>query len=141
MPRINRLARTRSRSRMWLPALALAAVAAVGCGGDDGGDTNGDAADSGSAGGGAALEVVAGDMYFEPTELSADAGEIEVTLVNEGAAVHNFVVEEADDTTVVEVTGGQTGSGTIELEAGDYTFYCSIPGHREAGMEGSLTVG
>lgn len=86
------------------------------------------------------LAVTAGDMYFEPTELATGAGIVEITLTNEGAAIHDVVLEEAGDHKVVEAGGGQTASGSVELEAGTYTFYCSVPGHRSAGMEGTLTV-
>lgn len=78
-------------------------------------------------------------LKFEPTELEADAGTISIGLISEGSLVHDVVIEEADDTKVVEARGGAE-VGTVDLEAGTYTFYCSIPGHREAGMEGTLEV-
>lgn len=77
-------------------------------------------------------------LKFEPTELEADAGTISIGLISEGSLVHDVVIEETD-TKVVEARGGAE-VGTVDLEAGAYTFYCSIPGHREAGMEGTLTV-
>jgi nitrite reductase (NO-forming) len=40
----------------------------------------------------------------------------------------------------VDLPAGQTTNVTIDAPAGTYTFYCSIPGHRQAGMEGTLTV-
>ncbi len=115
--------------------LAAAALVVTACNGDDAGDAdaNGDAAN------GATLQVEAGDLYFEPEELSASAGEIEVVLDNVGDVEHDFVIEEEDDTVVVHADPGETATGTITLDAGTYTFYCSIPGHR-ATMEGVLEV-
>lgn len=59
---------------------------------------------------------------------------------NTGAVEHNLIIEEADDTEVVRAGPGDTADGTIALEAGTYAFYCNIPGHREAGTEGTLEV-
>lgn len=114
--------------------LLLAAVLALtACGG------GGDEASSGDAGDGT-VRIEASDLAFDSEQVSASAGEIEIELSNVGAVEHDFVVEEADDTHVVHTAPGETGTGTIELEPGTYTFYCSVPGHREAGMEGTLEV-
>ena len=87
--------------------------------------------------------VVAGtnSLEFEPPELEAEAGTISVTMTSEGGP-HTFTVEVDDGAeTVVQVfSGAQPATGEIELEAGTYTFFCAIPGHREGGMEGTLTV-
>jgi plastocyanin len=80
------------------------------------------------------------DLKFEPTSLTAAAGTITVTLTSEEAVEHDFVIEDIGDVEVVYSGPGETNSGTVDLEAGTYTFYCSIPGHRTAGMEGTLTV-
>lgn len=114
--------RTRAFSTLFLVlALALAA-----CGGD---------------GGEGAVSVTGTDsLAFEPDELRAAAEEVTVELTCEEGINHNFVIEELDDELVVECDAGATESGSVELESGTYTFYCNIAGHREAGMEGSLTV-
>lgn len=78
-------------------------------------------------------------LKFEPNQLEAAAGTISIGLISEGSLVHDVVIEEIGDTEVVEARGGAE-VGTVDLEAGTYTFYCSIPGHREAGMEGTLEV-
>lgn len=115
--------------------LAVAGVLALGlaaCGG--GGDSASEDVE-------ADVEVTGTDsLKFEPSELEAEAGTIAVGLTSGSSVEHNFVVEEANDTMVVEAPAGQTNVGTIDLEAGTYTFYCSVPGHRTAGMEGTLTV-
>jgi plastocyanin len=124
------------RSRVGV--LATAAVLSLGlaaCGGDDGGE--------------AATPTVEPDvsvtgtdaLKYDPDALEADAGEIAIGLTAGESVEHNLVVEGVDgDAPVVEVNKGATSVGTVELEPGEYTFYCSIPGHRTAGMEGTLTV-
>ncbi|HEX6261698.1 MAG TPA: plastocyanin/azurin family copper-binding protein [Actinomycetota bacterium] len=61
-------------------------------------------------------------------------------LTSQEGINHTFVVEEAGDEVVAAADPGQTDTGTIELDAGSYTFYCDVPGHREARMEGTLEV-
>lgn len=124
------------RSQVLLGSVAVLALTACGGGGDAEGDAGASAAGESS---GSSLTVEAGDIYFGTEELSAPAGEIEITLDNTGVAQHDFVIEEAGDAVVAEAMGGETATGTIELEAGTYTFYCSVPGHRGS-MEGTLTV-
>jgi plastocyanin len=125
--------RQRPRPRHLAVGLALA-LGLAGCGGDDAGGTGDAAAASG-------IEVEAGDLYFEPDALTATAGEVTVTLDNVGAIEHDFVIEEAGDVDVVGmVAPGDSATGTVELEAGTYTVYCSVAGHRSAGMEATLGV-
>lgn len=129
MPRLLRPARPL--------VLALgAAVALSACGGGD--TATSDAAAAPVEG---ALAVLGTDnLKFDPATLQADAGEITVALTCEGRVAHDLVIEETGDKVAI-CNGGGTGSGTVELAAGDYTYYCSLPGHRGAGMEGTLTVG
>lgn len=126
------------KRRAWLAALLAAlalTVAACGGGGDEGEDEGGDDGD----GGGATLSLQGKEFEFIPNTLSAPADtEVTVQLENVGTIEHDFTVDEANLTVLVPAT--ETGSGTFELPAGTYTFYCSVPGHREAGMEGTLTV-
>lgn len=86
-----------------------------------------------------ALVFVAVDIEFEEAPSTAEAGELTIALDNQGGAPHDVTIEEEGDETVVEANGGETATGTIELEAGTYTYYCSVPGHR-ATMEGTLEV-
>jgi uncharacterized cupredoxin-like copper-binding protein len=117
------------------PRLAIALALALGvaaCGGDD---AAGDVEPS------AVLEVEGGEMYYEPDRLVAIAGEVTVTLDNVGIVEHDFLIEEMGDLDVVGmVDPGQSATGTVELEPGTYTVYCSVPGHRNAGMQATLEV-
>lgn len=116
-------------------AIALGVVLALSaCAGGGSSDTGGAGTTEG------ALAVTGTDtLKFEPSSLEADAGEVTIELVCESAVAHNLVIEE-DDRKVAECNSGATDTGTVALEAGDYTFYCDLPGHRSAGMEGTLTV-
>jgi plastocyanin len=99
---------------------------------------DGDADTSTSSGG---VTVVATEFAFDPEDFSLPADEdVELTLENKGVVEHDIVVEELDDRELVYADAGQTVTETVTVPAGTYVFYCSIPGHRAAGMEGTLTV-
>jgi uncharacterized cupredoxin-like copper-binding protein len=89
---------------------------------------------------GAGLSVEMVDIAFKPTELTIPANtDTVLNLTNSGAAVHNFTIDNPAVTSG-DYTPGQTGTLTLNLPAGTYQYYCSIPGHKEAGMVGTLTV-
>jgi plastocyanin len=128
--------------RTRLGALAVSGVLAMtlaACGGDD--TTNGGDTDNGGGTASSTFELQGtDDLKFDKTSGTVAAGEVEIVLTNGPTVEHNVVIEELGDELVVEGGPGETVSGTVELEAGTYTYYCSIPGHRQAGMEGTLTV-
>jgi plastocyanin len=131
-----------------LTTLALV-VAVAACGGDDDDDEGseepaaGQTTTEGGGGGGETLMLAAdpgGDLSFDQTELHAAAGEVTIELTNDSGIPHNVEVEGNGVEEVSEtITEGST-SLTLTLEPGEYEFYCAVPGHREGGMEGTLTV-
>ncbi|MDQ3729915.1 MAG: plastocyanin/azurin family copper-binding protein [Actinomycetota bacterium] len=84
----------------------------------------------------------AGDLVFDPTTLEAEAGEVTIDYTNPSEVPHNVAIEDGSETVAQgeTVTGGASGPATADLEPGEYAYYCSIPSHRESGMEGTLTV-
>ncbi len=85
------------------------------------------------------IEIMAMNIAFEPTAVAVDApGEYEVVLTNHDGVEHNVTFA---DGTVITAAANETGQGTVTIPAEGMTFICSIPGHREAGMEGAVTVG
>jgi len=101
------------------------------------------AADAAAAGAGAPAnggEVDSHDIFFEPTELSIPANtDVTVKLPNEGVTLHNFSIDELSIS--VDIAPGATEEVVINAPAGEYEYYCNVPGHKEAGMHGTLTVG
>jgi uncharacterized cupredoxin-like copper-binding protein len=89
------------------------------------------------------LSVVAREFVYEPKDLLAKAGEVTFTVRNTGAVEHDFVVENAAKKLVAEARpfpAGKTVQVKARLAPGTYIVYCSIPGHREAGMQATLRV-
>ncbi len=127
--------------------LALAAFGLAACGGDDE-ETSTEAATTEtteSAGGGGSVSVEAdpdGALAYTTTELSAPAGDVTVEFDNPSSTGHDVVIEDADGNEIArtDVITGDTTTTDAKLEAGDYTFFCSVDGHRDAGMEGTLTA-
>lgn len=93
-----------------------------------------------AAGGEGDVTVVMVDIAFEPSEFTIAADtDVVVSLPNEGVLEHNFVIDELDIASDL-VPGGESTTVTINAAAGTYEYYCSVPGHKEAGMVGTLTV-
>lgn len=94
------------------------------------------------------VEIPEDAFVFEAVDIDwgeaperVDAGEVTLAILNAGDIVHNLVIEELGDELVAEAPGGEADVGEVSLTAGeDYTYYCSVPGHREAGMEGTFTA-
>lgn len=134
----------------------VAALALVACGGDDDSETTGTQADqapasappetavSGQEAAGNHLTLAAdpgGALSYEPDSLTASAGEVTVDFTNQSDTGHSVVFErDGEDVAGTEVITDSSASVTFDAEPGEYRFYCSVPGHAEAGMEGTLTV-
>jgi plastocyanin len=83
-----------------------------------------------------------GQLSYNTTSLSAKAGAVSIDFTNASPVGHNVTVESSSGETVGATPTFQGGSKTValNLKPGTYKFFCSVPGHRQAGMEGTLTV-
>ena len=149
-----------SRSRPLRPAQGLAVLAVVlaaltGCsGGEEGGTTATTSSPSAAESGGPAATTSAdaaegetvtateGEMFIELSEDAFTAGSYTFEVVNEGSGTHDFVVErDGADVAASETIGpGASTTLTVDLEPGEYVFYCSVANHRAMGMEVTVTV-
>jgi len=90
------------------------------------------------------LEIPAdpsGALLFTFAGAVAPPGALTITSPNESSVPHNIALEGTGVDEVGEVVqNGGVSEIEADVEAGEYTFYCSVPGHREGGMEGTLTV-
>lgn len=92
-------------------------------------------------GGGLALSAdPGGALSFDKDALDAQAGEVTITMGNSSSTPHNVAIEGQGVDEKGEVVTQAESQVSAQLEPGEYTFYCSVPGHRQGGMEGTLTV-
>jgi plastocyanin len=142
-----------------LAVLAIAATfgLAAGCGDDDDEDTAASEAtttEEAAAGGGGAIEVGMTEYAFDPADLTVSKGDT-ITVTNDGQLPHNYTVPTRDESAGAELppdlrdlalgTGDVDPGSSGEYEVGDmalgeYKVICTIPGHAEKGMKGTLTV-
>jgi plastocyanin len=111
---------------------------------DKAGDAK-DEAEGGSEGSASTFDVEAdpdGDLAFTADEATVKAGKVPVNFTNSSPVPHDVRIESPDGKDVggTEVISETNESASVNLKPGEYTFYCSVPGHRPAGMEGTLTV-
>lgn len=80
-------------------------------------------------------------LKFDQAPTTLPAGQVTIELQNMSGLPHDVVFEGVRGSKpVVETEGKDSGTGTVELKPGTYTYYCNVPGHRGAGMEGTVTV-
>jgi plastocyanin len=104
----------------------------------------GEAAEPQGAGGGRVLATSAdpgGELSFDTAALEARPGAVTIRMENPSSVPHNVSIE-GRGVNEEGRTVGQGGISTVtaELQPGEYDFYCSVAGHRQGGMEGTLTV-
>jgi plastocyanin len=137
-------------------AIVALAVGVAACGGDD--DSSAEPAppatpteepaeateEPAAEGGSSEIPLLAledGSLAYDTTELSAETGDITIAFSNPSGTPHNVAVEgEGIEEVLGEVVTNADAPITVSLEPGTYTFFCSVPGHRQAGMEGTITV-
>jgi plastocyanin len=140
--------------------LAIAALALVACGsssdsssstaetngGESQAEQGGAAKEEGGGGGSAStLQFEAdpnGELAYTSTSETAKAGNVTVEFKNPQALTHDVAIEDAsgEEVGATELIADGSDTTTVDLKPGTYTFFCTVPGHREAGMEGTLTV-
>jgi plastocyanin len=135
--------------------VALAGFGLAACGSDDSSSTSTSSeaettasttsTASGSGGSGGTVQIAAdpsGALAFTQSKITAPAGTDTIDFENASSTGHNVEIEDSSGEDIAEtdtITDGKT-STTADLQPGTYTFYCGVPGHREAGMEGTITV-
>lgn len=94
-----------------------------------------------AAGGGEVTVESLDTLRFEPAELTVGVGGT-ITMTNAGVLPHDLFCDELGGELIPLLNGGESASWEVPADAapGTYTFYCSVPGHRDAGMEGTLTI-
>ena len=140
------------------PVLFVAAVLAtfglVACGGDDNGSGNTSDVDTtatttpettagGGPGGTVSISAPAdGSLAYDQTSVSTKPGTVTIDFDNPASLSHDVKVEDQSGTQLggTNLVSQGSATATVDLQPGTYTFYCDVPGHREGGMEGTITV-
>jgi|RhiMethySRZTD1v2_1073278.scaffolds.fasta_scaffold151540_1 plastocyanin len=131
----------------------LASLALAACGGGDDNDTTAETsttqtttqAGGGGGGGGGTVSLSAdpsGALAYQETSLTAKAGNDTIDFDNPAPLDHDVCVEDSSGKQLgcSDTVKEDKASLTLNLKSGTYTYYCSVDGHRAAGMEGTLTV-
>jgi plastocyanin len=126
----------------WIAVAAVLALA--GCGSDDKGD-GGTAtpASGGAAGASSSLDLSApadGSLKFDQATATAKAGSVTIKFSNPSSTPHGVEIEGNGVEKASDVVTAKDTSFTVDLKPGKYTYYCPVGNHRDAGMEGTLTV-
>lgn len=113
-------------------------------GGEAEGESGGSEPQAAAEGPGGTLQIAASptDIAYDKASLSSKPGKVTIDFDNPSSIPHDVAIESADGEEIAgsELVSEAKTSVTAELAPGTYTFFCTVPGHREAGMEGPLEV-
>jgi len=140
------------RKLLALVAIAAIPVALAACGSDDStstsasSDTSSTAATTESSttaagGGGGAVQIGETEYKLDPSDPTVKAGSVTFDVSNDGTTTHNLQIEgNGVEETTDSLSPGDTGQLTVDLKPGTYEMYCTIDGHKDLGMDGTITV-
>ena len=132
------------RALPFVLVLAAFVLALSACGGGGSSSSTTPATTGGGGGGGGSTVKISADpsgaLKYEQTDVSATAGSITIDFTNMYSLQHDDTIEGNGASGATDQITDSTTSTTVDLEPGTYTFFCSVDGHRAAGMEGTLTV-
>jgi plastocyanin len=148
MTMIHSIKRRNVRQRASMSAAAAAAVLLIaGCGGGAASAPDPDAPAGAGAGptasgaqapAGAVLEVTGKEFSFAPAPLKAAAGKTTIRFTNSGIMEHDLSIDALK--VKIKAAAGKTGEAVVILKPGTYKTTCSVPGHIQSGMVGTLKV-
>lgn len=126
------------KQRKLIPLVLVGALLLAACGdGEEGTDT-----DTPDNAGNGAVEITVRTTEFafdpDPIEVPADVP-VTIVLINDGVIEHDLTIDATGLS--IHVEPGETARETVTFDAGTYEVHCTIPGHHEAGMLGTLTAG
>jgi plastocyanin len=134
---------TRHASLTLLLLLTVLTLGLAACGGDDeeaGTTPTAAETDGGGGGGGGTIQITTSEgITYDETSVEASAGEVTIDYTNDSGLPHNVTLEDVDGGATDTIESGST-SVSVSLEPGEYTFFCSVDGHRDQGMVGTLVV-
>jgi uncharacterized cupredoxin-like copper-binding protein len=158
-------AANRPASKLWMLSLTLGLIALAGCGSSSTttssststpastpvttssatSSTPAPAPAAGATSGGQTLALEAnkeGLLKYVSSTLSAKAGKVTINFTNQASLEHNLTIASPSGSVVgaTPTFAGGSKALTVNLTPGTYKFYCTVPGHRQAGMEGTLEV-
>jgi plastocyanin len=140
---------------MVVAVAALSVVGLAACGSSSSNDNSTTAASTpastapaggGGAGGGASTVDIStpsgSTLAYDQKTATAKAGSVTIDFDNKQPLQHDVAIEDSSGKTLgqTDLVSSGTANTTVSLQPGTYTFFCTVPGHREAGMEGTLTV-
>jgi uncharacterized cupredoxin-like copper-binding protein len=124
-----------------VPLVLVAAVLLAGCGG---GSTKASPTPTATVAGETTRLSLAADpsaLKFDKPTLTAPAGKVTIVMSNPSMMDHNVAIEGGGLDVAGQIVGhGGTSTVSANLKAGTYTFFCAVDGHRQAGMQGTLTI-
>ena len=126
------------RTRFLVPALLMGVVA---CAAPAANQAPASEAPASAAAESIAINVM--DFMIEPSDLEVAGPTVTIDVTSDGPTPHNLTVRDASGEVVMgteDLSAGDAATISAELEPGDYTIFCALPGHESLGMSGTLTV-
>jgi plastocyanin len=90
-----------------------------------------------------AIAVSVMDFMIEPADLEVAGPTVAIDVTNDGPTPHNLTVRDEAGEVLMgteDLSVGDTATISGQLDAGEYTIFCALPGHESLGMSGTLTV-